>query len=132
MESAEFLDIRRLLGRTQVQLAQILCVSTKAIQSFEQGWRRIPTHIEREMLLLLSLKRTSAMDSLPKVCWEVKNCPEEWKKNCLVWALRVRHFCWYLNGTYCQGKINKNWDEKIHLCRECEVYTSMFTADLNV
>jgi DNA-binding XRE family transcriptional regulator len=39
MESNEFSGIRKYLGKTQSELAGLLCVSTKAIQSFEQGWR---------------------------------------------------------------------------------------------
>ena len=35
---------RQYLGKTQSQMAQVLGVSLKAIQSFEQGWRNIPVH----------------------------------------------------------------------------------------
>lgn len=126
MNRTEFSQIRCVLGRTQDQLARLLCVSPKAIQSFEQGWRHVPTHIEREMLLLLALKNPA--DRAVQSCWEISNCPQEWKDNCIVWELQVKHFCWFLNGTFCQGKIHKTWPEKIQLCRECEVYQSTFSA----
>jgi DNA-binding transcriptional regulator YiaG len=61
VESKEFSKIRHELEMTQNHLSRILCVSTKAIQSFEQGWRNISPHIQREMLLLLSLKQISNM-----------------------------------------------------------------------
>jgi len=120
MDSKEFSQIRYILGKTQKQLAQLLCVSTKAIQSFEQGWRKIPAHIGREMLLLLTLK-TYENRSI-KSCWDILNCPSEWRNNCIVWELKAGHFCWFLNGTFCQGKVQRKWEDKINLCRKCEVY----------
>ena len=126
VESKEFSKIRHTLGRTQDQLCRLLCVSPKAVQSFEQGWRHIPNHIEREMLLLISLKESPNRVARP--CWDVKNCPDEWRKNCIVWDLQARHFCWFLNGTFCQGRTHNSWAEKIQLCRECEVYRSMFST----
>ena len=47
MQSKEFSDIRRYLGKSQKQLAQLLYVSIKAIQSFKQGWREITANAER-------------------------------------------------------------------------------------
>lgn len=125
MDNKEFSKIRRELEMTQNQLSRVLCVSPKAVQSFEQGWRDVPTYIEREMLLLLYLKGSGNMDRPPAACWEIKKCPENWKENCLVWKLQARYFCWYLNGTFCQGKVHQNWEEKIQLCHECEIYSSM-------
>ncbi len=120
MDSKEFIKIRHELGRTQDQMARVLCVSPKAIQSFEQGWRHVPSHIEREMLLLLSLK-SSDTDRIPRPCWEVKNCPDEWRHSCIIWELKTGLFCWYLNGTFCQGQYHNTWSEKMELCRQCEV-----------
>ena len=48
MNKKEFSQIRNQLGKTQMQMAQLLGVSLKAIQSFEQGWREIPVHAERQ------------------------------------------------------------------------------------
>jgi len=126
MDKKEFTQIRYILNRTQDQMASLLCVSPKAIQSFEQGWRNVPAHIEREMLLLLSLKKSS--DRNVRTCWDIKKCPNEWRSNCIVWELQARHFCWFLNGTFCQGKAFNSWSEKIQLCKECEVYQSMFSV----
>ncbi len=61
MKRKQFAEIRRHLGKTQNQMAQILGVSAKAIQSFEQGWRNIPVHIERQILLILALKNHASM-----------------------------------------------------------------------
>lgn len=123
MERTEFVRIRRDLRKTQEQLSWLLCVSHKAVQSFEQGWRQIPSHVEREMLLLSSMRRSPA--GLHKPCWELKSCPPEWRENCIVWDLRAKHYCWYLNGTFCQGRRQKTWEAKIGICRGCEVYRAV-------
>jgi len=44
MDKREFSQIRSGLEKTQDQLAQLLGISIKAVQSFEQGWRNIPVH----------------------------------------------------------------------------------------
>ena len=54
MDSKEFKKIRKRLNRTQKEIAPLLGVSQKAIHSYEQGWRNIPPHVERQMLFLLS------------------------------------------------------------------------------
>ena len=124
MQSEEFIKIRHVLGKSQNQLAQLLCLSSKTIQSFEQGWRNIPIHVEREMLLLLSLKTRSEGSS--RVCWNIKNCPDDWRDNCIVWELKAGHLCWFLSGIFCQGRVQGNWDNKINICRKCKVYQAMF------
>lgn len=127
MERQQFSQIRHTLGKSQSQLALLLCVSLKSLQSFEQGLRHVPTYIERQILLLLSLKRMSS-DTIITPCWEIKNCPDEWRENCIVWELKARHFCWFINGTFCQGRMQESWTKKNELCRECEVYQSMLPA----
>jgi DNA-binding XRE family transcriptional regulator len=57
VEKKEFSTARQYLGKTQSQTAQLLGISLKAIQSFEQGWRNIPVHIERQVLFLLASSR---------------------------------------------------------------------------
>jgi len=123
MKSIEFSQIRHYLGKTQNQLARLLCVSPKAIQSFEQGWRKIPASAERQLLFLLSLKRSSDENTEP--CWEIRNCPAEWRRNCTAWEFKAGYFCWFINGTFCQGECQDNWETKIKLCQQCEVFRSM-------
>ena len=122
MENKEFSNIRQYLGKSQKQLAKLLCVSIKAIQSFEQGWRKIPASAERQLLLLLSLKRQLDKDAKP--CWEIKKCPAEWRQNCTAWEFKAGHLCWFINGTFCQGKTKESWREKIKICKQCKVFKS--------
>ena len=64
MRSKEFSKIRHHLGSTQLQIAQLLGTSVKAIRSFEQGWRNIPVHAERQVLFLLASKKYTWLISL--------------------------------------------------------------------
>ena len=123
MESKEFSLIRHYLGKSQNQLARLLCVSPKAIQSYEQGWRNIPVNAERQLLFLISLKRSLNENARP--CWEIQNCPNEWRENCTAWEFKVGHSCWLMNGTFCKGERQDSWEEKIELCRQCEVFRSI-------
>ena len=124
MDRQQFSQIRRYLGKSQSQLARLLSISPKTIQSFEQGFRPIPSYIERQVLLFLSLKKLSSEVTVTP-CWEIKNCPSEWKQNCFVWELKARHFCWFISGTFCQGECQNTWHKKIKLCRQCEIFRSM-------
>ena len=68
MDNKEFLSFRRRFQKTQKQMSQLLGTSLKAIQSFEQGWRKVPGYIERQMLFLLRMKKGIAEDS--RLCWD--------------------------------------------------------------
>ncbi|MFC2013447.1 helix-turn-helix domain-containing protein [Chloroflexota bacterium] len=129
MDNKELSQIRHLFRKTQAELARLLCVSPKAIQSFEQGWRNIPVSVERQLLFLVSLKRS--LDENTSPCWKIRNCPDKWRDNCIVWELQARHFCWFINGTVCEGAMQESWAKKIKLCRQCGVYKSMLPAILS-
>ncbi len=119
MTKQEFQSCRKLLERTQVELARLLGTSLKAIHSYEQGWRNVPAHVERQLYFLISRLRDSK--DTQKSCWVVKNCPPEQRKQCPAWEFRAGKLCWFINGTICDGKVQENWDEKMRICRQCEV-----------
>lgn len=123
MKSAQFAQIRRHLEKTQNQMAQILGVSPKAVQSFEQGWRNIPVHIERQILLILSLKYRASRKRKP--CWLTQKCPAERRQDCPAWQFDAGHLCWFINGTICGGKPQGTWKNKMKICHDCEVYRSI-------
>jgi len=56
MDSAEFSILRRKLNKTQKEIALLLGISIKAVKSYEQGWRNVPPHIERQLYFLISRK----------------------------------------------------------------------------
>ena len=123
MDKREFSWIRQRLGKTQKQLAQLLGSSLRAIQSFEQGWRNISVHTERQALFLLAMKESPNKRTRP--CWAVRKCPEEIKQNCPAWEFKSGHLCWFINGTICHGKVQQDWKTKIKVCRRCEIFRSI-------
>lgn len=125
MESNKFKDIRATLSKTQKELAQLLGVSIKAIHSYEQGWRRIPHHVERQLLFLLS--RVILTDGkLSDKCWDIQKCPEKKLKKCPAWEFKSGDLCWFINGTKCSGEAHNSWEDKMKECRTCKVFKSFF------
>jgi len=118
MDSAEFLRLRKLLDVTQKQLAELLGASLKAVHSYEQGWRSIPAHVERQLFFLLYSKLQGQGEGI-EPCWVVKNCPDERREKCPAWTFNVGKICWFINGTICECKARKNWQEKMVVCRTC-------------
>ena len=125
MEKHELVEIRKHLGKTQKQLAQLLGVALKTIKSFEQGWRNIPAYIERQALFLLVANESLNKNNKP--CWEIKKCPEAIRQNCPAWELRIGQLCWFINGTICEGKAQKDWAGKMNICRKCKVFKSLLS-----
>jgi DNA-binding XRE family transcriptional regulator len=129
MENKEFRILRQKLQRTQKQMSELLGTSLKAIQSFEQGWRKVPLHIERQMLFLMSTKQ--GMPKNPRPCWDIRKCSPETRQACPAWEFNVGDLCWFINGTICQGKAQGSWGKKMRVCRTCEVFTrAIKTGDL--
>ena len=122
MEAAEFRWIRQKFFKTQKEMSELLGVSLKAVQSFEQGWRSIPAYVERQALFLLAMKRGTRQRV--SSCWEIRRCPREMQETCPAWEIRSGHLCWFINGTICHGKPRKTWSQKMVLCRKCEVFAS--------
>ena len=123
VDRTEFLHFRKQLNKTQVQVAQLLGTSIKAVHSYEQGWRNVPAHVERQLLFLLYRKTWG--DKAQKQCWVIKKCPPKRKKQCPAWEFQTGKLCWFINGTICEGEPQKDWREKMRICRSCEVLTPL-------
>ena len=126
MDSKEFIHYRKKLNKTQKQMAQLLGTSLKAIHSYEQGWRSIPPSAERQMLFLVS--RIAENRKRRKPCWAIKKCSPEQKAQCPAWEFKVGDLCWFINGTICEGAVQKSWKEKMKICRSCEVFLTYFNV----
>lgn len=122
MDGIDFIEIRRYLDKTQTQIARLLGISPKAVQSFEQGWRSVPAYVERQLLFLLYLKGHSPVGTGP--CWDRRNCPPEVREKCMAWEVQAGQLCWFVNGTMCEGRAQPSWEKKMQLCRQCEVFRS--------
>ena len=64
MDNKEFHLVRKQLNKTQKKLSELLGSSIRAVQSFEQGWRRIPTHVERQLLFLVYMKKKNLIQTM--------------------------------------------------------------------
>jgi hypothetical protein len=104
-------------------MAEILGTSVKAVQSFEQGWRKVPVHIERQALFLMSNQKGVARKSRP--CWVIRGCSSENRESCPAWEFNLGHLCWFVNGTICRGKTQGSWPQKMKVCRSCEVFSQV-------
>jgi hypothetical protein len=120
MNSEEFFKYRKILKRTQKEMAELLGVALKTVHSYEQGWREIPSYIERQVFFLLSNRREKLKSISP--CWEIKQC--EMKEKCPAWEFQGGHLCWFLNGTLCACAQGCSLEEKAEKCRSCEILTS--------
>jgi len=122
MNKENFAKARAKLGKTQKELGSLLGVSLKAVQSYEQGWRPVPIHVERQIYFLLINQRKD--DSAKrKDCWVQKKC--EYKKDCPAWEFQAGHLCWFLSGTQCECVAEKEWKDKMEICRNCEMLSSL-------
>ena len=124
MNGRQLQAFRQQLGKTQKQLSELMGTSLKAIQSFEQGWRKIPVHIERQILFLLASQKKRDKGAQP--CWEIQHCPSERRQHCPAWEFHTGHLCWFINGTICHGSPQTSWSKKMIQCRKCRVFKSHF------
>jgi DNA-binding XRE family transcriptional regulator len=122
MTAEEFSLYRKKLDKTQKSLSRLLGVSLKAVQSYEQGWRSIPLYVERKLLFLVVNQRSDTPVKR-KECWSIRKC--SCKKECPAWEFQAGHLCWFLNGTLCECTSGQEGKEKMEICRNCEVLTSL-------
>ncbi len=121
MDKLEFRKSRKKLSKTQKQLSELLGMSLKTIHSYEQGWRTIPTHIERQLYFLLIHQRGRNKTLTP--CWEKKAC--DVKEQCPAWEFQAGHLCWFLCGTLCECTQDTTNKDKLNICRSCDIFTSL-------
>jgi DNA-binding XRE family transcriptional regulator len=120
MDKKEFKKYRKRLQKTQKQMAELLGASLKAIHSYEQGWRSVPVHVERQLYFLLFRSEQKAKGKQP--CWKVKKCNPEQRRRCPAWEFNSGDLCWLINGTVCEGAVQESWQEKIKICKSCQVF----------
>ncbi len=121
MIKEEFRQVRKKLGKTQKQLSELLGISLKTIHSYEQGWRTIPLHIERQIYFLLIHQQGKKNDLQP--CWEQKACTI--KKDCPAWEFNLGEFCWFLCGTLGSSADDLSQKNTLERCKRCEILTAL-------
>ncbi len=117
---AELCSIRHELGKSQSEMAQMLGVSTRAVQSYEQGWREPPPGVRRLALFLLYLSRRQD-DRRPVPCWEVAGCAAEARGRCPAHELCDGEHCWLVTGNLYRSAELPSWRAKAACCAQCPV-----------
>ena len=131
MEKDQFKEVRARLDKTQKEIAQLLGVSIKAIHSYEQGWRKIPHHVERQLLFLI-FKTGNKNGGSPDKCWDILKCPEKVQKTCPAFEFNAGDLCWFINGTKCNGKALASWKDKMEECQKCKVFKRFFETEKGI
>lgn len=126
MLAGEFKEFRATLGKTQKLMARLLGVSLKAVHSYEQGWRKIPQHVEKQMMFL-AFKRMK--NRFTEKCWDVLDCPEHRRTRCPAWEFDAGELCWFINGTVCSTRVHDTWSEKIEECKTCRFFPDFFGSN---
>jgi len=126
MKTQEFKNFRKNLQKTQEEMARLLGISVKAIRSYEQGWRTIPVHAERQILFLTAKKNEAHKRVKP--CWLINQCNKDQKEKCPAWEFKTGTLCWFINGTICSGIVHKDWREKIEICKKCKAFPDALKA----
>jgi len=117
--------LRQTVGLGQSELADMLGVSVRAVQSCEQGWRNPGPAVEKAALLLLMVHHHGPKTGT-HTCWETVQCPEQERRSCLVYRSRQGHLCWLLTGHICKGVRLHTWAGKKKLCSECDFFQELF------
>jgi DNA-binding XRE family transcriptional regulator len=94
--------VRGKLGLSQSQLADLLGVSARAIQSYEQGWRTPPRPVTSHLMTVLALYSEHPTQSPP--CWNLTGCSSEKRRGCAAWSVGHGRFCWLLSGRACGNR----------------------------
>ena len=124
MDRAGFARARVLLGKSQRDLARLLGISLKAVESYEQGWRNVPSNIERMLyFLLFKLNEKSFAQESP--CWSTKSCSDASRKECVAYVTGEGHFCWFFTGGLCASAKASGIGERY--CYTCKVFSRINT-----
>jgi len=116
----ELRPVRKALGKSQSELAALVGVSTRAIQSYEQGWRPTPPLVLKMAMLLLFLSRRGPEGTVPP-CWELRECATRLRAACPAYQLKEGRLCWLVTGTLCEGRERSSWEDKMARCEACSV-----------
>lgn len=120
MDSATFSRLRRLMRRSQRELADVLGVSVKAVESYEQGWRRVPANIERILYFLLFKLNEDSLQG-EEDCWVATKCPDSQRENCVAALAKEGRFCWFFTGRLCSTAARGEAES----CYSCSVFARL-------
>lgn len=121
MQKQDFKKLRKLLGKTQKGMADLLGVSKKTVESYEQGLRNIPPNVQR-IIYFLVFKLNIDKVNKRKTCWHAKRCPPKYKENCVAWLAKEGFYCWFITGRVCAAEAD-NPTSCCDSCFDCDFFT---------
>lgn len=113
--------IREELHLSQVEMAAMLGVSPRVVQSCEQGWRSLGSSVEKSLLLALMIHRHGRALAEFR-CWDVMQCSTEQREKCITYRSGQGSLCWFLFGNQCSGKNMGSWTAKKSICHACKFF----------
>ena len=126
MASTPFADLRRvrgLLGKSQSEMAALLGISTRAVQSYEQGWRPTAPYVQRAAALFWFLSRRKDKPKAPP-CWRVRKCDAAARAACPAYQFQAGDLCWLFPPSPCSELRGASWEDRIAVCEKCAVMRS--------
>ncbi len=117
MQKDEFIKVRKKLGKTQKEMATLLGISKKTVESYEQGLRNISVNNERIIYFLLFKLNMENFGKM-EFCWDKKKCPAGTREYCVAWSAREGFFCWFITGKLCkrEGLVSSKSTESCFKC----------------
>jgi DNA-binding XRE family transcriptional regulator len=119
--------IRDVLAVSQSKAATLLGVSTKAVQSYEQGLRSVPPHVQKTAAILLYMRWRKKHKKHP-ACWEINQCDPANRPDCPAFQHQAGDLCWMLTGTLCRGVKKPSRGDKLADCQKCPVMKPWLTC----
>ena len=121
-------DLKRLRGSmqwTQEETGHFLGLSEKALQSYEQGWRRVPESVWKELLTLVAIQRGYPRGY--RRCWEIIGCPVPSRASCFCAGKMAGLFCWMTATTNCHF-FHPELKKSMLTCVRCPVTAQFLNA----
>ena len=130
MQKEKFYQIRKKLNKTQKEMAALLGISKKTVESYEQGLRKIPPNSERILYyLLFKLNMDKLSENGKELCWDKKDCPPHLRENCLAWIAKEGFFCWFITGKICPAEKQLSHNSKsTGTCFNCSFFKDNLEA----
>ena len=120
MDSKEFVEIRKKLGQAPARDRHYSGYFPQSCLQLRVGLvDDSRPHPSDQLLYLLSRKGRRGREN--GNCWDLGYCPEERRNACPTWEFNAGEFCWFINGTICEGVPSKNWEKKLEVCKNCVV-----------
>jgi transcriptional regulator with XRE-family HTH domain len=113
-------SIREALAKSQREMADLLGISVRAVQSYEQGWRALPSSVQKLAVLLLLLRQREEKPALPS-CWEITECDPEKTASCYSRSCGKGQLCWLVTNDKQRCRWMADHEDALQACSRCPV-----------